>query len=185
MIIKIGTESYAAYNVANAIDTFSYMPGFGFAIAAATLVGQNLGAEKPDEAKRLGLLSNYLGMIFMSLIGMIYLIFAPFLGSIFTNDPIVIDQTTLVLRITGFIQPFSCISIVITAALQGAGDTRFPMYSTFFGIWGIRVLGVYVLGIVLKMGLLGVCLSVALDLAIRAVILLIRFKKGKWQKIKI
>ena len=185
MIIWIGTQAYAAFNIAGTIDMFAYLPGFGFAAAAATLVGQNLGAEKPEDARRLGLMCNYVSLVFMSIMGILIMIFAPILAGVFTKDAEVIKQTTLILRITGFIQPFSSITIILTAALQGAGDTKFPMYSTFFGIWVIRIIGVYVLGIVLRMGLLGVCLAVSLDLTLRAIILTIRFNKGKWQQIKI
>ena len=90
-----------------------------------------------------------------------------------------------VLRIIALVQPFLCITLVITSALQGAGDTKFPMYSTFIGIWGVRVLGVYFLGLKLKWGLVGVWLAVSLDIIIRGIILMIRFLKGKWKEIEI
>lgn len=185
LIIKIGTTAYAAHNIAGNIETFSYMPAIGFAVAASTLVGQNLGAEKPEEAKQVGLLSNLLATIFMVIVGLIYYIFAPQLAGIFTKDAEVILQVTKVLRIIALFQPFLSITLVITSALQGAGDTKFPMYSTFIGIWGIRVIGTYVLGIVLELGLVGVWLSYAFDIFIRSILLMVRFLKGRWMKIKI
>lgn len=183
MIIKIGTEAYAAHNIAGTIETFSYLPGMGFGVAAATLVGQNLGAKKKDEALKIGLMSYFLATTFMVIIGAIFYIFAPILAGLFSEDKEVIDLVVKVLRIIALFQPFLCITLVITSVLQGAGDTKFPMYSTLIGIWGVRVLGVYVLGIKLNMGLVGVWIAYALDVTIRGVILMIRFINGKWKEI--
>lgn len=185
MIIKIGTEAYAAHNIAGTIETFSYLPGMGFGVAAATLVGQNLGAKKTDEAHKFGLISYFFATGFMVVVGVIFYIFAPFLASLFSKDLEVIDLVVKVLRIVALVQPFLCITLVITAALQGAGDTKFPMYSTFIGIWGVRVLGVYLLGIKLNWGLVGVWLAISLDIIVRGIILMIRFMNGKWKEIKI
>lgn len=185
LIIMIGTKAYAAHNIAGTIEAYSYLPGMGFGVAAATLVGQNLGAKSPEEAKEFGLVSNFLATIFMVVVGIIFYIFAPALAGIFSKDPQVIEQVIKVLRIIAFFQPFLCMTLVITSALQGAGDTKFPMYSTLLGIWGIRVLGVYLLGIKLNMGLVGVWLAYALDIVVRGTILLIRFLRGRWKDIKI
>lgn len=185
MIIKIGTEAYAAHNIAGTIEAFSYLPGMGFGVAAATLVGQNLGAKKAAQAKRLGLTSYYLATGFMVAVGAVFYIFAPFLAGLFTKDTVVIDLVVRVLRIIALFQPFLCITLVTTSALQGAGDTKFPMYSSLIGIWGIRVLGVYILCIKLGMGLEGVWLAYAMDITVRGIILMARYLKGKWQEISI
>lgn len=185
LIIKIGTEAYAAHNIAGIIESYSYLPGMGFGVAAATLVGQNLGARKANEAQKYGLMSYLLATGFMVAVGIIFYIFAPFLADLFSEDLVVIDLVVKVLRIIALVQPFLCITLVITSALQGAGDTKFPMYSTFIGIWGVRVLGVYFLGLKLKWGLVGVWLAVSLDIIIRGIILMIRFLKGKWKKIEV
>ena len=185
MIIKIGTEAYAAHNIAGTIETFSYLPGMGFGIAAATLVGQNLGKENKEEAHKAGLMSYFLSTIFMILVGMIFYIFAPQLAGLFTKDPVVIDQVVKVLRIIALFQPFLGITLVITSALQGAGDTKFPMYSSLIGIWGIRVLGVYILSIRLGYGLVGVWIAYAIDITVRGFILMSRYLNGKWKEIEI
>ncbi|MCG8484014.1 MAG: MATE family efflux transporter [Clostridia bacterium] len=183
MIIKIGTEAYAAHNIAGTIETFSYLPGMGFGIAAATLVGQSLGANKSDEAQRYGWMSYYIATGFMIVVGAVFYVFSPFLARLFTQDPMVIDLVVKVLRIIALFQPFLCVTLVLTAALQGAGDTKFPMYSTFIGIWGIRILGVYILG--MKLGLTGVWLAYAADITIRGVILILRFIRGNWKKVNV
>lgn len=185
MIIQVGTTAYASHIVAGTIETISYLPGMGFGVAAATLVGQALGAEKPETAKRLGLSANRMATLFMVCLGIIFFIFAPFLAGIFTQDPEVKNLTTYVLRIIALFQPFLCMTLVITSALQGAGDTRFPMYTTFVGIWGIRVLGGYYLGLVLGLGLVGIWLAYALDVTVRGLLLTARFHRGKWKHIKI
>lgn len=130
-------------------------------------------------------MSYFLATGFMVTVGAVFYIFAPVLAGLFSEDSEVIALVIRVLRIIALFQPFLCITLVITSALQGAGDTKFPMYSTFIGIWGIRVLGVYILGIKLNMGLVGVWLAYALDITVRGIILMIRFMKGKWQEIKI
>lgn len=184
MIIQLGTEAYAAHNIAGSIESLSYMPGYGFAIAASTLVGQNLGANKPERAQNMGLVSTVLGIGFMVLIGSIFFFFARPLGLFYTEDELVLKQVVMVLKIIALVQPALCLTLVVTAALQGAGDTKFPMYSTIIGIWGIRVAGVYLLGIVCKLGLFGVWLAVASDLVLRGILLLYRFYNGKWKEIE-
>ena len=183
MIIQISTAAYAAHNIAGSIESLSYMPGYGFAIAASTLVGQNLGANQPEKAQYLGRLSNCLGSILMVVIGIFFFILARPLGSLFTTDIEVLNQVVLVLRIIALVQPALATTLIITAALQGAGDTKFPMYSTLIGIWGIRVSGVYLLGIVCRLGLVGVWIAVAVDLLVRAILLFLRFRKGQWKEI--
>ena len=183
MIIQISTAAYAAHNIAGSIESLSYMPGYGFAIAASTLVGQNLGANQPEKAQYLGSLSNCLGSILMVVIGIFFFILARPLGSLFTTEIEVLNQVVLVLRIIALVQPALATTLIITAALQGAGDTKFPMYSTFIGIWGIRVSGVYLLGIVCRLGLVGVWIAVAVDLLCRAALLFLRFRKGQWKEI--
>ncbi|ABR49156.1 MATE efflux family protein [Alkaliphilus metalliredigens QYMF] len=185
MIIKIGTEAYAAHNIAGTIETFSYLPGMGFGVAAATLVGQHLGKKKEDEAQSLGLIAYLLSTGFMVIVGIIFYIFAPVLAGLFTKDENIINQVVQVLRIIALFQPFLCITLVITSALQGAGDTRFPMYSSLIGILGIRVLGVYILCMRLGFGLVGVWIAYAIDITVRGVILMIRYLKGKWKEVRI
>lgn len=185
MIIKIGTEAYAAHNIAGTIETFSYLPGMGFGVAAATLVGQNLGRKRKEEAHRVGLISYFISTIFMVAVGMGFYVFAPVLAGLFTTDPEVIGQVVKVLRIIALFQPFLGITLVITAALQGAGDTKFPMYSSFIGIWGVRVVGVYLLSIRGDYGLVGVWTAYAIDVTLRGLILMVRYQKGKWKEIRI
>lgn len=185
MIIKIGTEAYAAHNIAGTIESFSYLPGMGFGVAAATLVGQSLGKEEKENAQNIGLISYFLATIFMVIIGIIFYIYAPELAKLFTKDDFIINQVVKVLRIIALFQPFLAITLVVTSALQGAGDTKFPMYSSLIGIWGIRVLGVYILCVKLEYGLPAVWAVYAMDIVVRGIILMVRYLYGDWKNVEI
>lgn len=171
LIVHIGTETYAAHTIAGNIETFSYMPGYGLAIAATTLVGQCIGSKKYQEAYVYGLLTTGIGVLFMSVIGVFMFILAPWLASWFTSEASAIKMVTIALRIDAFAQPALAVGLILTGALQGAGDTKTPMYSTAVGMWVVRIIGIYVLGIKLEMGIAGVWLAIALDIFVRAIFL--------------
>lgn len=185
MIIRIGTEAYAAHNIAGTIESISYLPGLGFGVAAAVMVGQSLGSARLKEARTYGFLSFTMATGLMVFLGFTFYFFAPQLAAFFSDDPEVKMMVTEVLRIIALFQPFLAMTLVITSALQGAGDTKYPLAATLIGIWGIRVLGVYYLGLVLDMGLAGVWYAYVLDITVRGILLLIRFWQGKWQRIRI
>lgn len=176
LIVRIGTEVYAAHTIAGNIEIFSYMPGYGMAVAATTLVGQCLGAGRNDDAYRYGLYTTGVAVVFMSFVGVLLFVFSPVAATWFTDDPTVISMVTTALRIDAFAQPFLAIGLVLTGALQGAGDTKGPMYSTAIGMWAIRVIGVYILCIHFNYGIAGVWLSVAFDIFVRSIYLFARFK---------
>ncbi|MGK9250271.1 MATE family efflux transporter [Paenibacillus humicus] len=178
LIIRIGTDVYTAHVLAGNIEVFSYMPGYGLAAAATTLVGQQLGANRKKDAYHYGILTAWIAVAFMTLAGVLLFFLSPLAAGWFTNDKNVIGMVTTALRIDAFAQPFLGIGLVITGALQGAGDTKGPMYSTAIGMWFVRVIGVYILCYYLKMGISGVWLSIAIDIFVRSVYLLLRFKRN-------
>jgi len=185
MIISIGVSAYVAHNVAGNIEAYSYIPAMGFGVATATLVGISLGENDAKKAKDMVFLSDIVATVFMVCIGVIFFIFVPQLARIFTNTKEVQEMVVKVLRLIAFFQPFAAITQIFTSALQGAGDTKFPMYATLIGIWCGRVGIGYLLGVKFGLGLFGVWIGYSLDITIRGIILLIRFLNGKWQKIKI
>lgn len=184
LIVKIGTEAYAAHNIAGAVEALSYLPGMGFGVAAATLVGQSLGSEEPEKGKKAGWTAWRLSTVFMVTIAALFALSAPLWAAAFTDDPAIQSDVIRVIRLIALFQPFLCATMVTAAALQGAGDTKYPMVLTLFGIWGIRVLGVYVLGIQLQMGLFGVWVAYALDITVRGSLLMLRFHRGKWATVR-
>ncbi|MCQ6563814.1 MATE family efflux transporter [Paenibacillus mendelii] len=177
LIVHIGTNTFAAHTVAGNIEIFSYMPGYGLAVAATILVGQNLGANQKKEAYAYGMLTTGVAVAFMSFVGALLFFFSSWFAAWFTSEPTVIKMVSTALKIDAFAQPFLAVGLVLTGALQGAGDTKSPMYSTAIGMWVIRVVGVYVLGIQLGMGIAGIWLSITIDLFVRAVYLFYRFRK--------
>ncbi|WP_243660905.1 MATE family efflux transporter [Miniphocaeibacter halophilus] len=185
MILSIGISEYVAHNIAGTIESYSYIPAMGFGLAISALVGISMGEGRTKAAERYTYTGYSLAAIFMVIIGIIFYVFAEPLASIFTETKRVKLLVVDVLHIIAFFQPFSALVQIITNALQGAGDTKFPMYSTIVGIWGIRLAIGYLLAVPLKYGLRGVWYAYALDLVVRGIILLIRFKKGKWKQIKI
>jgi len=185
LIIKIGTDAYAAHSIGGTIESISYLPGIGFAVAASTLIGQNLGANEPEKAMKYTIVAYLLGAIVMTSLGIIAFFFGAEIASLFSQDPKIYELVGTVMKIKVFSEPFSAMALIITAALQGAGDTKFPMFLTFAGIWIFRVLGIYVLGIKLQYGLLGVWVAIIVDLVVRGVILMIRFLRGRWKDIQI
>ena len=176
LIVVIGTETFAAHTIAGNIETFSYMPGYGLAIAATTLVGQYIDAGLSKEAYQYGILTTGIAIVFMSIIGVFMFIFAPWFATWFTNDSSAIDMVTVALRIDAFAQPALAIGLVLTGALQAAGDTKSPMYSTAIGMWLVRIIGIYVLGIYFDMGISGIWIAIALDILIRAIFLSWRYR---------
>lgn len=164
LIIKLGTETYAAHMIAGNIEVFSYMPGYGLAIAATTLVGQHVGAKRNQDAFSYGMITFGVAVVVMTSMGAILFIGSPWFAAWFTSDSGVIDMVVTALRIDAFAQPALAVGLVLAGALQGAGDAKSPMYSTAIGMWLIRVLGVYIMCLYLDMGIAGVWLSIAIDL---------------------
>lgn len=185
MIISIGVNAYVAHNIAGTIESYSYIPAMGFGLAISTLVGTALGEQNPRQAVQNTWLGYLLSTLCMVVIGALFYIFASPLAALFTSTTETQDMVVSVLRIIALFQPFSALVQVMTSALQGAGDTKFPMYATLIGIWGIRLGIGYGLAVSMNLGLQGVWYAYALDLVVRGIILLIRFQRGKWQSIAV
>ena len=121
-------------------------------------------------------------MMISTMIAGFMFIFGRWIAALYTSDPQVIESTAMVLRIIGLVQPAQSTRFILSGGLRGAGDTRWPLYSTFVGIWGVRVVLGYTLAIGLGMGLLGAWLAMAVDQIARAVIIHYRFRRGGWKK---
>lgn len=177
LIVAIGAKVFASHTIAGNIEMFSYMPGYALAVAATTLVGQAWGSSKWKEAHQYGLITVALGMVFMSIVGVVLFIWAPWFASWFTDDREAIEMVTIALRIDAFAQPALAAGLILTGALQGIGDTKSPMYSTAVGMWGIRILGILLLSIYWDLGIAGVWIAIAVDITVRAIYLYSRYKK--------
>ncbi len=185
IIAELGTMAYAAHQVAINALSISFMPGFGFAVAATTLVGQGLGAEDPEGAQQRGYTAYRLGAGLMSALGLLILLFPAQLMAFFTNESGVISRGIVPLRVLGATQPLLAAAMVFAGGLRGAGDTRFPMVITGAGIWLVRLPLAYLLALNLGWGLAGAWSAMALDLGLRGAFNFLRFRSGRWKTVQV
>ncbi len=180
MIAGLGTAAIAAHQLANTGESLCYMPIFGFATAATTLVAQNLGAGDKERAYAQGKWCNWMAVGVMCCTSTVMFLFSPAIIDIFSNDPEVITLGARVLRIEAFAEPFFAIGSVVGGVLRGAGDTKWPFYISLAGMWLLRVPVAFVLINFFAWGLEAVWVGMALDLILRGLISLWRFKKRSW-----
>jgi putative MATE family efflux protein len=185
ILAEMGMVAYAANQVAINALSISFMPGFGFALAATTLVGQGLGAEDPDGAEQRGYVAYRIGAGLMTVIGLAIVLFPAQIMGFFTNEPEVIALGTMPLRVVGLVQPMLAASMIFTGALRGAGDTRFPMVVTGASIWFVRLPVAYLLALSLGWGLVGAWSAMALDFSLRGTVNFFRYRSGRWKTIKV
>jgi len=185
VIAGFGTAAYAAHQVGLRISALSFLPGWGFSVAATTLVGQELGARRPERARRATYVSFWLALIVMSGMGLFLLLFDAPILRLFTDDAAVIREGVVVIRTCALIQPVMAASFVFSGGLRGAGDTRTTMLITVGSIWALRLVAAYVLGSLLGLGLLGAWLGVGVDFSFRALLFWLRFRGGKWAALRV
>lgn len=185
IVASLGTAALAAHQVALNAESLSFMPGFGFAVAATTLVGQALGAKNPKQAERNGYTAFAIGALLMGVMGIVFVLFPRPLVSFFTKDAEVIQLGIAPLQIVGLVQPALAATMIINGALRGAGDTRYPLYIVAGCIWGIRVPLSFLFVTVMGLGLEWAWIAMSVDLCVRGVLALLRFRGGKWKTIEV
>ena len=181
MISVFGPEVLAGYTIAIRIIIFALLPSWGLANAAATLVGQNLGAGKPDRAERSVWITGSANVVMMSLVCILILFIPQKLVSLFIEDPLVIQSgvTTLQWMGTGFI--FYALGMVVVQGFNGSGDTLTPTKINIVCFWLVEIPLAYLFAIQLNYGLAGVCLSIVLSESLLTIIGISIFRKGKWK----
>ena len=179
-IATLGTVSVAANAVYSTAESLSYMPAFAFANACTTLVGQALGARKPDLAKRYAWNTVGVGLVIMFATGIGLFVFANPLVRIINQDADVVALAERCLKLVAFVQPMQVISWTLAGGLRGAGDTKWPFYSTAFCNWFIRALGSILCIRVFGMGLFEAVACMCIEQCCRALIMTLRFRSGKW-----
>ena len=178
IVAGLGTVAIAANSLAVNAEGLCYMAGYGIQSAAVTLIGQAVGANRKDMAKRFAWLCTGLGMGVMALSGVGLWIFAPTLMSLFTTDAAVIALGAQVLRIEAWAEPMFGASIVASGAMQGAGDSTSCFVLNIFSMWCIRLTLAFLLAP--RLGLMGVWGAMCCELSIRGLLFLIRLARGKW-----
>jgi Na+-driven multidrug efflux pump len=179
-----GTAPYAAYGIGVQILSFSFVVGFGFSIAASTHVGQRLGAEDPEGASESGWRAMWLAVGTMIVLGGVIIVAARQIATFMIDDPEVVRLTVVFIYILGAVQPLMAIEFTLGGALRGAGDTRFPLFTTLTGLIFVRGA---LAGAAALMGLSVEWIFGALivDYIVKASLLTWRFHSGRWQRIAI
>ena len=160
-----------------------FMPGFAFSTAATTLVGQSLGAKRPDLAEKYVKITAKIASIVMLFMSVLLYVFAGPILRMFTPDLAVIALGTICLQYDAFIQVPQMLAQVLAGALRGAGDTKWTFIIITVSMWGVRILGT-VIGIrVLNFGLEAACLAMCADQCVRCILFFLRYRTGKWKEV--
>ena len=180
IVAPLGTIAIAANSLAITVESLCYMPGFGIAEAATTLVGQGIGAGQRLLTRSLARMSVGLGMIVMTLMGVLMYVFSSELMSLMTPVEAIISQGSVVLRIEAFAEPMFAAAIVCNGVFIGAGDTLAPAVMSLFSMWCVRL--TLAAWLALRYGLSGVWFAMAVELSFRGILFLWRLWSEKWQK---
>jgi putative MATE family efflux protein len=184
LLAGVGAVQFAAHQIAVQAESISFMPGFGFSVAAMTLTGMYLGKGLPHRATQYVWLTNKLAFWGMAAMSGFFLLFARPLTALFIADPAVVEWGAACVMIAALEQPTIAITFVLGGALRGAGDTRWPMYVTTAGVWLVRIPLVYLFVVVWRYDVIAAWYITAFDFLLRSAVLWWRFSSGKWQKIK-
>jgi putative MATE family efflux protein len=200
IVNQLGDTASSAHGIALGWEALSFLSGAAFGTAAMTLVGQNLGAGRPDRASRSGWIAYGLGCGMMCLMGAVFFTFAREMFEFFCPHPeqrTIVEAGVPVLRLQAFAEPALASVIIFLSALRGAGDTRVPVILNCIGLMGVRIPLSYVFTLDrldlgpagtwpgLHMGLFGAWLAMFADLVVRGIFFLSRFASGRWKGIRV
>jgi len=181
IIALYGSAPVAAYTIAIRMIEFVFLPAWGLGNAAATLVGQNLGAARPDRAEQSVWTAARYNVIFMTGLGILFLLFAPQIVALFTDVPEIRRYGTHCLRILGAGYPMYAIGMIIIQALNGAGDTRTPSFLNFIVFWLTQIPLAYWLATSVGMGPNGVFAAVVASETLLTILGIVVFRRGRWR----
>src|SRR5438128_3206077 len=185
IVSVFGSAALAGYTIAIRILIFVLMPSWGLSNAAATLVGQNLGAKQPERAETSVWRTGLYNMIFLGLVGVFFITFAERVIRLFTNDALVVPLAVTSLRIFSYGNIGYAYAMVMLQAFNGAGDTITPTIVNFFAFWMLEIPLAYFLALHTRMQAHGVYWSVVVAEAAMAAVSIILFKRGYWKRQKI
>jgi len=182
---EFGSEVLAGYTIAIRVMMFTLMPSWGMSNAAATLVGQNLGAKQPERAERSVWITGRYNAYFMGLVSVIYLIFAKKIVGAFNDTPNVVENGALCLQIIAAGYIFYAYGMVMSNAFNGSGDTQTPTKINLVSFWLFQLPVAYVLAIVLGFGAVGVFIAITAAEVLLASMAIIWFRRGHWKTMKV
>jgi putative MATE family efflux protein len=181
IVAIFGSAPIAAYTIAIRMIEFAFLPAWGLGNATATLVGQNLGANKPDRAEQVVWQATRYNTIFMTVIGIVSIIFAPVIVGWFSSDPEILQYGTNCLRILGFGYPLYAMGMIVVQALNGAGDTRSPTALNFVCFWLIQIPLAYRLATITGLGPDGVFWALIIAESLLSVLAVAVFRRSNWR----
>jgi putative MATE family efflux protein len=181
IIAVSGASALAGYTIAIRIIIFLLLPAWGLSNAAATLVGQNLGAKKPDRAEKAVWATGIVNMFFMGSLGLLLFLFPSYWIGLFIEDPAVVENGILALRIisSGFL--FYALGMVMMQGFNGSGDTTTPTLINLFSFWLFEIPLAWFMAIALNMGLTGASFAIVIAESMLALIAFMMFRRGKWK----
>lgn len=187
-IASLGTTAVAAHGITLAIQSLTYNAGSGLSVAASALVGQGLGAQRPDLAQRAAYLATRYALALMGLVAVVLLVFGGEITGLFVageEADRVVETGRRLMIIFAFAMPGMGVSLALGGALRGAGDTRAVLFIMAFCAWVIRLLPAYLLAITAGLGVPGAWTAAVLDIDIRALLIWLRFRQGRWRHIRV
>jgi Na+-driven multidrug efflux pump len=181
IVSVFGSAAVAGYTIGIRVILLALLPAFGVANAAATMVGQNLGAKRPDRAEDAVWTAARYGMVFFGVIGVLFMAFAPQITAIFTSDPAVAPYTIACLRIVGIGMPFYACGMVMTQSFNGAGETWTPTLLNLLLFWAFELPLAWWLSTQMGFGARGAFIALALSFSSLALAGGLLFRRGKWK----
>ncbi len=176
-----GTAAAAALTIGLTSESIAYLPGVAFSTAASTLTGQNLGARRPERAERAAWCALLQGLGIMTGMGVLFYVLAPQCAGLFTRDPEVHRLAVAYLRTMALSEPFLAFGMILSGALNGAGDSRAPAAVTIFTMWGVRLPLSYALAVWASLGAIGAWWGMAISTMIAGVLMFACFRHGRWK----
>ena len=185
IISTFGSTALAGYTIAIRIVIFTLLPAWGFSNAAATMVGQNLGANQPDRAEKAVWRTGQFNMAFMGIVMIVFFFFSDNLASFFTKETEVIYNASTCLSIFSMGYLFYAFGMVLVQAFNGAGDTKTPTIMNLFVFWLLQIPLAYILAIHLGIGAEGAYYSIVISESAFSIVGYFLFKRGRWKTVKV
>ncbi|MFA5861286.1 MAG: MATE family efflux transporter [Candidatus Thermoplasmatota archaeon] len=185
IIIKFGAASLSAHQIGLRVQSFAFMPGFGFAAAASALVGQGLGQGRPGQAERDGWMATGMGFLCMVALSAPMFFLAEPMARLFTSDPEALRLSIIWIHVLVIAMPAIAFHFTAAGALRGAGDTRWPLLVSFAGLWLIRLPVAWYVGVVLDKGMYGVWAGYVIEYYLRAGVTTWRYARGSWKTLTV
>jgi Na+-driven multidrug efflux pump len=181
IVALYGSAPIAAYTIALRLIEFAFLPAWGLGNACATLVGQNLGAGRPDRAEKSVWRASRYNALFMGILGLISVALAPQIVGLFSSEPEVVRYGTSCIRILGIGYPMYAVGMIVIQAINGAGDTYTPSVLNFICFWVLQIPLAYWLAEPLGFGPNGVFMSLIVAESTLTILGVLVFRRGKWK----